>query len=104
MTATRTGMSGRDELKLLAENDVRRRFEEAKNFTSTSALVLVIQRLIDINGVMPLPAPMNSTFDAGQSKQLNFRLAPDGQPLPQHDTLAQPVRHTTAGYAFPTPI
>ena len=38
---------------------------EARNFTSTSAVVSAIQRLIDIIGVIPLPAPMNNIFDVG---------------------------------------
>jgi hypothetical protein len=38
--------------------------------------VSTIHRLIDIIGVIPLPAPMNSSLDAGQSKQLNFPAGP----------------------------
>ena len=38
---------------------------EARNFTSTSAVVSAIQRLIDIIGVIPLPAPTNNIFDVG---------------------------------------
>ena len=54
-------MSSSSLRKMMSAGDLN----EARNFTSTSALVSAIQRIIDINGVIPLPAPTNSNFDAG---------------------------------------
>jgi len=58
-------MPGRDQLQLFTKNDILRRLEGGQELTSTSAVVSAIQRLIDIMGVIPLPAPMNSIFDVG---------------------------------------
>src|ERR1700751_5541710 len=70
--ACRAEMSSSSLRKMMSAGDLN----ETKNFTSTSAVVSTIQRLIDIIGVIPLPAPMNSIFDVGQPKQLNFPAGP----------------------------
>src|SRR5262245_3728283 len=65
-------MSSSSLRKMMSPGDLN----ETRNLTSILVVVSAIHRIIDIIGVIPLPAPMNSIFDAGQSKQLNFPAGP----------------------------